>query len=104
MKCYNKLVRDKIPEICRRNGDIPKTRILNDDTEYLDALIAKIEEEVAEVRDNPRLEELADTLEVIYAIGAVLNYTPEQIELARARKAEERGGFKDRVFLMSTSP
>lgn len=96
-----KLVRDKIPAICRANGDVPKTRVLNDGQEYLTALIDKLFEEATEVKEKPSLEELADTLEVILSIGRALGYTPEEIEAARRQKAEERGGFDDRIFLFN---
>lgn len=101
---YNKLVRDKIPAICKANGAIPKTRILKDDKEYLEALITKLGEESNEVKDDPSLAELADTLEVLQAIGRELGFTPEQIEAARQKKAKERGGFTERIFLISTEP
>ncbi len=99
MKTYNKLVRDKIPNIIKANGDIPYTRILSDEKEYLIALIDKLFEEAQELKDNPSLEELADVLEVIYAIGKKLGFTTNQIESARKEKKSLRGGFSNRVFL-----
>lgn len=102
MKIHNKLVRDKIPEICKASGETPRTRIIEDDDAYIAALCEKLGEEAHEVKDNPSLEELADTLEVVYGIAKAISYTPEQIEAARSRKAEERGGFEHRIFLIST--
>jgi predicted house-cleaning noncanonical NTP pyrophosphatase (MazG superfamily) len=102
---HNKLVRDKIPEICRANGDVPTTRVLTDDTEYANALYDKLDEESREVREaehDDELGELADALEVIRAIGKARGYTPEQIEAKRAQKFDERGGFDNRIFLVST--
>lgn len=99
---FNKLVRDKIPAICESNGDKANYRIIEDDEEYLRVLTDKLIEEVAEVQDAPSLEELADVLEVVRSIGRVLGYSVEQIETERSRKAETRGGFEDRVFLIST--
>jgi predicted house-cleaning noncanonical NTP pyrophosphatase (MazG superfamily) len=102
MKIHNKLVRDKIPAICTANGATPMTRTLDDDTEYMAALTTKLGEEAAEVKSDPCLEELADTLEVLYAIGKQLGCTPVQIEAARVKKAQQRGGFSNRIFLIST--
>jgi len=100
---HNKLVRDKIPEIIRNHGDTPEFRTIEDDAEYLTALTDKLVEEAREVQETPILDELADALEVVYAIGKAIGHTPEDIEKARAQKAEERGGFDDKVFLISTS-
>lgn len=102
MKKYNKLVRDRIPEIIRTSGETPVTHVIEDDDEYLQALFDKDTEESAELRNNPSLEELADKLEVLNAIGKVLGYRPQEIELARAKKAEERGGFDARRYLEAT--
>jgi predicted house-cleaning noncanonical NTP pyrophosphatase (MazG superfamily) len=104
MKQHHKLVRDKIPEICAANGEIAETRVLKDDSEYLEALTDKLCEEAAEVQDTPSLEELADVLEVMYSIGKRLGLSPPQIEEARAKKAAQRGGFDGRIFLVSTKP
>ncbi len=103
MKTYNKLVRDKIPEIIKADGLIPHTRILVDDNEYLESLLAKLNEEALEVRDQPSLDELADVLEVIYTIGNLLGFPPKQIENARIEKAALRGGFTNRIYLENTS-
>ena len=102
MKTHNKLVRDKIPDICKANGDTAQTRIIENDKEYLAALCDKLIEEATEVRAEPSLEELADSLEVLQSIGKALGHTPEDIEAARVKKAQERGGFDKRIFLIST--
>jgi predicted house-cleaning noncanonical NTP pyrophosphatase (MazG superfamily) len=102
---HNKLVRDKIPEICEANGDTPTTRVLEDNAEYMKALYDKLNEEAQEVKEagpDDVLGELADALEVVQAIGKACGYSPEQMEDKRAQKFEERGGFDDRIFLMST--
>ena len=48
MKVYNKLVRDKIPEIIEADGKSCKTKILSDE-EYLKMIDAKLDEELAEI-------------------------------------------------------
>ena len=102
MKKFDKLVRDKIPEIIETNGDLPHFRIIKDDEEYLQALLQKDVEEGIELANDPNLEELADKLEVIYAITKLRGYTLEQLETARAEKAAKRGGFDKRIFLEYT--
>lgn len=98
---YNKLVRDKIPEIIRQNGDEPVTRIAND-REYVAKLKDKLAEEVTEFRKSMDVEELADVLEVVYALGARLGYTIRDIERIRGRKAKNRGGFAEGIILEET--
>ena len=70
---YNKLVRDKIPEIIANNGQKATFRVL-DKTEYLTYLEKKLDEEVAEFHESKSIEELADILQVIisltYALGS----------------------------------
>ena len=67
MKVYNKLVRDRIPEIIESDGNICTTEILPDDR-YLQMLDAKLNEELAEYQESKSLEELADLLEVMRAV------------------------------------
>jgi predicted house-cleaning noncanonical NTP pyrophosphatase (MazG superfamily) len=98
MKQYNKLVRDKIPEIISAKGGTPKTRIL-DDAEYQTELGKKLLEETNEYLQDPNINELADILEVMHAILDVQNKTFADLEIARAQKAKERGGFRKRLFL-----
>lgn len=102
MKQHNKLVRDLIPDICKANGDTPHMHIIQDDKEYLQSLIAKLREETDEIEEDTNVEELADALEVLYAIGKTQGFSPEQIEAARAQKAQKRGGFDKRIFLEYT--
>lgn len=98
MKIHNKLVRDKIPEIIEAAGKTPVTHILSND-EYIVALETKLNEEVAEYQTDKNLEEMADVLEVLQAICIARGYNLDELETMRAKKAEERGGFKDKVFL-----
>ena len=98
MKVHNKLVRDKIPEIIESSGRTCATHILSDG-EYIAALETKLNEEVAEYQADKNLEEMADVLEVLQAICIARGYTLEELETMRAKKAEERGGFAEKIFL-----
>ena len=100
MKIYNKLVRDKIPEMIEADGKICKTRILSEE-EYIAALEEKLNEEVAEYQADKSLEEMADVLEVLHAICVARGYSLDDLEEVRVKKAEERGGFWERIFLES---
>ncbi|MDA2936226.1 nucleoside triphosphate pyrophosphohydrolase [Patescibacteria group bacterium AH-259-L05] len=98
---YNKLVRDKIPEIIKNKGVAPITHIA-DDEEYWQKLKEKFQEEVDEFLKDGNEEELADILEVIYAICDFKNFDKEKLELLRKKKAEGRGGFRNKVILDET--
>jgi predicted house-cleaning noncanonical NTP pyrophosphatase (MazG superfamily) len=93
-----KLVRDKIPQIIRSKGQEPITYIA-DTEEYCIRLRDKLREEVEEylASDNDR-EELADILEVLYALARQAGTDQQQLENLRAAKAETRGGFADRII------
>lgn len=98
MTSYNKLIRDKIPEIIATKGQDCKIHTATPE-EYRVKLIEKLGEEVAEFTKEPSVEELADILEVIQALAFLLESTPEEIEKIRAQKTEERGGFAKRIIL-----
>lgn len=95
---YNKLVRDKIPEIIKQKGDTPVTHIA-DEEEYKQKLHEKLKEECAEFLEDPSIEELADILGVIDAICEYRNFDKEELQSVKNKKAEERGGFKERIIL-----
>lgn len=97
---YNKLVRDRIPEIIRAQGEIPSIRILSQQ-EYRVQLERKLDEEISEFHNDRNLEELADILEVIYALTENLGFSKEDLMAAYQKKHDERGGFSDRIFLIS---
>ncbi len=102
MKIYNKLVRDKIPQIIIADGKKCTTRTLND-TDYLHELDRKLSEEVSEYLSSGEVEEIADIQEVLSAIILARGYTEEQLQAVRSRKREERGGFDSKVFLLTVS-
>lgn len=95
---YNKLVRDKIPEIIEKDNKSCDIRIL-DDKEYLEMIDAKLDEELAEYHKDQNLEELADLLEVLYAATKARGYSLEELEVCRKKKAEKRGAFDKRILL-----
>ena len=99
---YNKLVRDKIPEIIEAKGQRCVTKILDEDA-YLKMLDAKLSEELNEYHKDQTVEELADLMEVIYAAAAARGVSKEELEEVRARKAQQRGGFEKRIFLVEVT-
>lgn len=98
MKVYNKLVRDRIPDIMAQNGERAHFSVLNDEG-YLRELDRKLTEEMAEYQESKELEELADILEVLEAICTARSYSVEELHAVREKKQAERGGFEKRSFL-----
>ena len=95
---YQKLVRDHIPGIIEASGKIP---IISpaDEKEYRVKLREKLSEEVAEFLESGKSEELADILEVVYALAQQQGLSVSALEQVRAQKAAERGGFSQRIIL-----
>lgn len=101
IKYYNKLVRDKIPAVITKSGSTYETEVLGE-KEYIDKLNEKLNEELEEFYNATPEEtvgEIADILEVLYALAETKGITIEEIENVRLQKKEDRGGFKDRILL-----
>lgn len=94
----DKLIRDKIPQSIRQSGKTCKTHIAND-KEYWSRLLDKLDEEVQEFKDDESGEEMADILEVLYAIIKFKGFSKDKIEQLRQKKFEERGGFNEKIIL-----
>lgn len=98
---YNKLVRDKIPEIIKSNGEEPITRILSDE-EYKVELEKKLNEEYQEVLNatgKDRIEELADMLEIMKYLARLEKATLEEVIAIAQEKSAKRGAFENKIFL-----
>ena len=95
---YNKLVRDNIPEIIKTTGKVVITHKAYQ-KEYQEKLNEKLKEEVNEYLEAENIEELADILEVIYAILDNKNCSKEKIEEIRKEKAKKRGSFNNKIIL-----
>ena len=95
---YNKLVRDKIPEIIKAKGEMVMMHIA-DDVEYAQKLREKLEEEVQEYLKNENVGEIADILEVIDAIAEYKGFSQEGILATKQKKSENRGRFEQRIIL-----
>jgi predicted house-cleaning noncanonical NTP pyrophosphatase (MazG superfamily) len=98
---FDKLVRDKIPDIIRSKGEVPVVHTANDE-EYWKKLKEKLNEEVAEFIDAENQEEIADILEVLMAISNVKRFAWDGIEDLRRKKVAERGGFEAKIILEET--
>ena len=92
-----KLVRDKIPEIIKNDGKTPIIEILSNE-DYLNELDKKLNEEVAEYQADKSIEEMADVMEVLFAISEARGYSVEELMKVRNSKREKRGGFEKKIF------
>jgi predicted house-cleaning noncanonical NTP pyrophosphatase (MazG superfamily) len=103
MIVYNKLVRDKIPQIIEGKGKKAEVRIM-DEEEYAEMLDVKLREELEEyvmANEEDQMAELADLVEVVYAILENKGVSLAEFEKIRIEKRKDRGGFEDRLFLLS---
>ena len=101
VQTYNKLIRDKVPQIIEDSGHLASLRVLTEN-EFDQALQDKLREEVAEFIESKEVEELDDILEVVYCLADRVGHTPESIEHLRSKKAAQKGGFLERIFLIET--
>ncbi len=95
---YNKLVRDRIPEIIEASGKSCICETLSKDR-YVEMLDAKLNEELAEYQESKSMEELADLLEVVRAVALARGGSMEEVEAIRIAKAKKRGGFEKKILL-----
>ena len=98
---YHKLVRDKIPQIIEEKGGKAEFRTLSQE-EYLHYLEAKLDEEVGEYHRDQTMEELADILEVVYALAASKGFSKEDLSEIYQKKHEVRGGFEKKLLLIAS--
>src|SRR3989344_7959745 len=96
MEKYNKLVRDKIPDILDKQGVSYEKRIATPE-EYKVELVKKLEEEIREFSEAGSPEELADVIEVLEALKKLPDYV--NVEELQKKKAEERGAFDGKIIL-----
>lgn len=95
---YDKLVRDKIPQIIEASNKTCKTEVVSGDIKYK-YLENKLKEEVNEFIEDKNLEELADIMEVLYALAEHIGYKEEELINKRKEKFNERGGFSKGIIL-----
>ncbi|WP_183279801.1 nucleoside triphosphate pyrophosphohydrolase [Clostridium fungisolvens] len=98
MKIYNKLVRDYIPEIIMKSGKNCIVSKANNEEKF-SKLKNKLTEEVQEFMEAENLEELADVMEVLFALANSLGYSEDDLMSMRAKKREARGGFEEGIIL-----
>jgi predicted house-cleaning noncanonical NTP pyrophosphatase (MazG superfamily) len=101
MTIYNKLVRDKIPEIIAAKGEKALTRIASE-SELRGLICAKLREEVEELIADQTITECADVLEVMQTLIKAFGYTHEEVELVRKKRVVDRGGFEKRIVLLES--
>lgn len=101
-----KLVRDRIPELARAN-DSKATFRTAEQGEVRGLLHRKLGEECEEAAVagvEGILDELADVLEVVYALAASYGYSETAVDLARSVKRFSRGGFGGRQVMRKAAP
>ena len=99
---YNKIVRDKIPEIIKADQKECLTKEVTG-TEKLNYLLDKLIEESKELTESKSIEELADVQEVLNAIASSLGVSLDDLEKARKTKSAERGGFDTGIVLLEVN-
>ena len=98
MKEYDKIVRDNIPTIIENSRSKCEIEIVSDE-EALLYLYTKLTEEVNEFLESKDIHEMADIIEVLYAICDKRKMTRDMLETIRQQKEKENGGFEDNIIL-----
>ncbi|MDC0451384.1 nucleoside triphosphate pyrophosphohydrolase [Nitrosopumilus sp.] len=98
-KKYNKVIRDKIPEIIADSGKKYDLKLLDDES-FLAEIEKKLIEEVNEYSESKDIEELADLLEVIYRISELRGVNSDELDKIRRDKGQKRGKFDSNLFLI----
>jgi predicted house-cleaning noncanonical NTP pyrophosphatase (MazG superfamily) len=97
---YNKLVRDKIPQIIKDSGRTCEYKVLGD-SEIKDALKEKLIEKAQIFSNKPSEDELSDIYELLNAIVETYDYEPLHIDYLKLQNKENKGTYSNRVYLIS---
>lgn len=98
-KTTDKLVRDRIPEIIKKDGKVAVIKVVKNDEEYYKRLLEKLQEEINEFIETPNIEEAADILEVFNALIEFKNINIDNVINERIKKFLLKGGFEKRIVL-----
>jgi len=105
-KVYNKLIRDKIPEIIEDAGEKPKIKTLNQ-KDFVKELKKKVVEEAHELQKAKNkkdvLNELVDIQELIDALRKVHKVSLNKLINTQQEKNKKRGSFRKRLYLIGTN-
>lgn len=100
---FNKLVRDKIPELIKEEGWVAETIEVKDDEVFKQVLLSKLEEEALEIGGaegkSELLEELGDMETVVDALLEINGWTREELKIQQDKKDREKGVFKKRLYM-----
>lgn len=103
---YNKLCRDKVPDIIHGKGFECDVREVDHD-EYRREIIRKVYEEASGVSNHSSrsglLKELADLLITIDAVKKEFEIKEEELKEAIDTSIEDKGGYEDRLYLSWSS-
>ncbi len=102
---YNKLVRDRIPEIIVADGLQVETRDLTQ-PEIVQELLRKVVEEAKELSEAEGTDdiskEMSDVLEILISLSERLGISMDEVEKLRKVRAEKRGRFEKGIYLVRT--
>lgn len=103
---YNKLCRDKIPEIIRNKGFVCEIRVVDHD-EYKREIVRKLYEEASGVTDRGShehmVDELADVMLTLDALKKEFSISEDELAEAIKKSVEEKGGYDQRLYLSWSS-
>jgi predicted house-cleaning noncanonical NTP pyrophosphatase (MazG superfamily) len=106
-KVYNKLVRDRIPEIIKKNADSCVTKKLNQKEFRLETLKKVVEEanELLAAKDSKieMIKELADLKEIIDTVMSAHKISNKEVSKEKKIRKKQRGGFEKKVYLIETN-
>jgi len=100
---YDKLIRDRIPEIIKEAGWLPMVKVLRK-SEFLNAIKKKVFEEAGELIQSKDkkgiIDEIVDIQELLDVLAAEIKLTKSELKKLQVAKRKKRGGFKKRLFLI----
>ncbi|MBX4198552.1 nucleoside triphosphate pyrophosphohydrolase [Candidatus Parcubacteria bacterium] len=96
---YNKLIRDKVPQVAKRKGITIKYRTADADEEFWFLLKNKLQEEVTELGSDADMEAIVDIMEVIDTMIEFKKFDRKMLQAVRENKTIEQGKFSNRLVL-----
>lgn len=98
---YNKLVRDKIPDIIREHGRTCESRMLEDPHEIQKALTDKLIEKAHIFSERPSEDELSDIYELLSTIIEKFDFESMHIDYLKMQNRERKGSYSGSTLLVS---